>query len=444
MPSESLELQERKLDEIAVPAPVYDSSEQSVKRQDYLENERIVDGRQENIQGENADLKEELLEKEKSAGVWYSSDFKRLIVIAHLIVFSLLGTLLRIAIENLTFYPGSPVNTSVLWANIGGSCIMGFLSEDQAFWRFPEVEASLPEPDRDDLERRKAHFKSHNKTVPLFIGLTTGFCGSLTSFSAFVRDVFLALSNDLPVPYGKYSTVSLYPSAEEDAMAPNGGFSFMALVAVLLTEIGLSIAGLFIGAHIALGVSSWMPTISQRLLLRVIDPFIVIVAVCSWATVICLVVLLPAYTQQNTLWSPEVWRGPVLFALVFAPAGCLARFYISLKLNGRIPWFPLGTFVVNIAGTMILGMAYSLQHASKGESTIGGLIGCQVLQGIMDGFCGCLTTVSTWVLELSGLRRRHAYLYGGLSVAVALGVLVLEIGSLKWTRGLTTPTCFVD
>lgn len=443
MPPESLEPQERNLDEIAVPAPVYDSSEQSVRQQDYLENERAVDGRREQIPEENADTKEEILEEEKSAGVWYSIDFKSLIVMAHLIVFSLLGTLLRITIQNLTFYPGTPVNTSVLWANIGGSCIMGFLSEDQALWRFPEVEASLPESDRDDLERRKAYFKSHNKTVPLFIGLTTGFCGSLTSFSSFIRDVFLALSNDLPVPYGEYSTISLYSSVQENAMAPNGGFSFMALVAVLLTEIGLSIAGLFLGAHIALGVSSRMPTISQRFLLKVINPFIVILAVCSWATVICLVVLLPAHTQQNTLWSPEIWRRPVLFALVFAPAGCLARFYISLKLNGRIPWFPLGTFVVNIAGTMVLGMAYSLQHASVEESTIGGLAGCQVLQGIMDGFCGCLTTVSTWALELSGLRRRHSYLYGGMSVAVALGMLVVEIGSLKWTRGLTTPTCFV-
>jgi fluoride exporter len=442
MPPELLEPQERNLDEVAVPAPVYDSSERSVRRHDYLENERVADGPGQ--QRKDGDTKEELLEEEKSARIWYSSDFKRLIIIGHLIVFSLLGTLLRIAIESLTFYPGSPVNTSVLWANIGGSCIMGFLSEDQALWRFPEVDASLPEPDRDDLERRKAHYKSHSKTVPLFIGLTTGFCGSLTSFSTFIRDVFLALSNNLPVPYGEYSTVSLFSSAQVDAMAPNGGFSFMALVAVLLTEIGLSIAGLFVGAHIALAVSSRMPTVSQRLLLRVIDPFIMGLAVCSWTAVICLVVLLPAYAQQNTLWSPEVWRGPVLFDLVFAPAGCLARFYISLKLNDRFPWFPLGTFAVNISGTMILGMAYSLQHASMGGSTIGGLVGCQVLQGIMDGFCGCLTTVSTWVLELSGLRRRHAYLYGGLSVAVALGVLVVEIGSLKWTRGLTTPTCFAD
>lgn len=95
---------------------------------------------------------------------------------------------------------------------------------------------------------------------------------------------------------------------------------------------------------------------------------------------------------------------------------------------------------------MVLGMAYTLQHASIGTSSFGGgsYIGCQVLQGIMDGFCGSLTTVSTWILELSDLRRRHAYFYGGVSVVVAFCALVVEIGSLKWNQGLVTPSCFAE
>ena len=57
----------------------------------------------------------------------------------------------------------------------------------------------------------------------------------------------------------------------------------------------------------------------------------------------------------------------------------------------------------------------------------------------VDGPCGCLTTVSTWVLELSDLRRQHAYTYGIVSVAAGLCLLVMEIGSLEWTRGFITP-----
>lgn len=446
---------ETNLNEVAAPRPVYDPSEKPVQRKEYLENRNTEDSEStvqelktepaqvdnNGVQASGASLG---TKTESPAGHWLSKVARTTCIVGYLILFSFIGTLLRIAIECLTFYPGSPVNTSVLWANVGGSFIMGFLSEDQEIFRFEEVVAKIPEEERQDGTRRAAHLKAHKKTIPLYIGLTTGFCGSLTSFSTFIRDVYLALADRLPVPIGHYADISLFASAPAVARTPNGGFSFMALVAVLFTEIGLSLAGLFLGAHLAIGVSPWTPSLPQHWLRKVLDPAAVIFACLSWVAVILLVILLPENSQQSTLWSAELWRGPVLFALVFAPVGCLARFFISLKLNSRIRSFPLGTFTVNVCGTMLLGMAYSIQHAPIGGSSLGGgsVIGCQVLQGIMDGFCGCLTTVSTWVLELSDLRRRHAYLYGGISVMIALCALVVEIGSLQWTRGLVTPSCF--
>lgn len=57
-------------------------------------------------------------------------------------------------------------------------------------------------------------------------------------------------------------------------------------------------------------------------------------------------------------------------------------------------------------------------------------------------FCGCVTTASIWVLELSNSRRRHAYVCCGTSVVVPLA-LVVEIGSLRSTSGFTAPACFV-
>ena len=72
---------------------------------------------------------------------------------------------------------------------------------------------------------------------------------------------------------------------------------------------------------------------------------------------------------------------------------------------------------------------------------IGGMVGCQVLQGMSDGFCGCLTTVSTWVAELTGLRLRHAYFYGLMSVTIALSLMVIIMGSLQWTNGFEHPLC---
>ena len=59
----------------------------------------------------------------------------------------------------------------------------------------------------------------------------------------------------------------------------------------------------------------------------------------------------------------------------------------------------------------------------------------------MDGFCGCLTTVSTWIAELNGLGRRHAYVYGGVSVLSGLGILTIIMGSVRWTVGWGTVVC---
>ena len=169
-----------------------------------------------------------------------------------------------------------------------------------------------------------------------------------------------------------------------------------------------------------------------------------VLAPLLWVLIMCLAILLPRSPAKGTLWSSSIWRGPFLYSLALAPVGCLIRFVISVSLNRRIPSFPLGTFIANISGTMILGMAFSLQHASLNSSSLGGgsIAGYQVLQGIIDGFCGSLTTVSTWVLELSDSKRRHSYVYGSVSVATALALLVIEVGSLRWMKGFSTPSCF--
>jgi fluoride ion exporter CrcB/FEX len=128
---------------------------------------------------------------------------------------------------------------------------------------------------------------------------------------------------------------------------------------------------------------------------------------------------------------------------VFAPLGCLARYYVSLYVNPLLSTFPLGTFTVNIFGTAVLGMAYDIQHVPLQHSGIvgGGILSCQVLQGIMDGFCGCLTTVSTWIAELDGLKKRHAYMYGAVSIGVGLGLAVVIMGSVRWTVGWQHIVC---
>ena len=363
--------------------------------------------------------------------------------ISYLILFAILGTLARLGLQALTFYPGAAIPFSSVWPNFAGTLIIGFLTEDRMLFRLErgntplcnrQSPAKVKSDDEDeesgspraqhvtqDISAAKKAHLAVKKTIPLYIGLATGFCGSFTSFSSFIRDIFLALSNDLPTPDGA-------------STSRNGGYSFLALLAVLIGTISLSFSGFHIGAHLAEAWEPIAPSLRYQLSRRFLDPLAVVLAWGSWIGAVVLSIVPPdRYTHPG---PAEFWRGRATFALVFAPLGCLARFYASARLNGKFAAFPLGTFVVNIAGTAILGLAWDLAHVP-----VGGVVGCQVLQGIEDGFCGCLTTVSTWVVELFVLGRRRAYVYGAGSVGAALGILIAVMGGLRWSKGFEGLVC---
>ncbi|KAF2489842.1 hypothetical protein BU16DRAFT_471380, partial [Lophium mytilinum] len=373
-----------------------------------------------------------------------------LYTISYLILFSLLGTLARLGLQWLTFYPGAPEVMGVLWANFAGSLIMGFLSEDRRLFRDERHNGSGSGKSLNDAESgsdpeaAKAAHSKLKKTIPLYIGLTTGLCGSFTSFSSFIRDAFFALSNDLPTPINHPYT-GAGPISTSSTVSRNGGYSFMALLAVIILTVTLCMSALKVGAHIAILLDPFTPTFSFVLLRKILDRAVVVIAWAAWLGAVFMAIWppdRPSGPDSKGSWSNETWRGQAIFALVFAPLGCLLRFYASLKLNGISPSFPLGTFAVNIFGTAVLGMAYDLQHVRlEGSAMGGGRVGCQIFQGLMDGFCGCLTTVSTWVAELNGLRRKHAYFYGSASVLGGLGVLVVIMGSVRWTVGWSSTAC---
>ncbi|KAF4454700.1 hypothetical protein F53441_2778 [Fusarium austroafricanum] len=356
---------------------------------------------------------------------------------SYLVFFALFGTLARLGLTALTRYTGTPVIFNTIWANFSGSLVMGFLAEDRKLFRnewgtatYDEAIKRAKKKQRDeengsgssqqegvDLDAAKRAHLAAKKTIPLYIGLATGFCGSFTTFSSFIKDVFLALSNELKTP-----------GWSESPTSRNGGYSFMAMLAVIITTVSLSLSGLFIGAHLAIGLERVTPSIPFSLSRRVIDPLGALLGWGCWLGA----VLLAIFPPHNT------WRGQALFSLVFAPLGCLLRFYLSLHLNGKMATFPIGTFTANVFGTVVLGMSWDLAHVP-----LGGVVGCQVLQGVEDGFCGCLTTISTWVAELSTLRRRSAWIYGTASVVVALALMIAVMGGLRWSDGYSKLLCTV-
>ena len=399
---------DNELTEAAVPAPLQDQS-----HDDYLEAS--------SPNGTFDKSDEEQLNSKEDAEEQLNIVLTELYTVSWLIFFSFWGTLARLGVEAITLYPNSPFPSRVLWANLGGSFVMGLLTEDRRMFR---QEWGRPDPD--------ASWSTHGKikkTIPLYIGLSTGFCGCFTSFSSFIRDAFLALTNELEPP-------SLTSPYHTDMTVPHrsGGFSFLALLAVLIIHPAVSLSALKAGAHFALLLQPVTPTIPIRPARRYLDPIIVVLAFGCCIGAIILSIIPPGDTVNG-----NHWRFRAVFPLVFSPPGCLLRFYSAKHMNALVPSFPIGTFAANIFGTVVIGMAWDLQHAQGiGASNT---ISCSVLQGVMEGFCGCLTTVSTWVLELSGLRRRHAWIYGLASVGVGLGLLVIIMGSIGWTVGFSKPHC---
>jgi fluoride exporter len=110
--------------------------------------------------------------------------------------------------------------------------------------------------------------------------------------------------------------------------------------------------------------------------------------------------------------------------------GSIARYLSSRFLQNTIPSsFPYGTFFVNIAGCLLIGIIYGFSEKSS-------LITPGWKLFLAVGFCGGFTTFSTFANENLALLRDgeffYFFLYTGLSVflgiaATFLGILVTKI-----------------
>jgi CrcB protein len=91
----------------------------------------------------------------------------------------------------------------------------------------------------------------------------------------------------------------------------------------------------------------------------------------------------------------------VLLVLVGGALGAPVRYVVDLMVQSRhdsvLPW---GTFAVNAAGSLVLGVAAGGVAAAGGPDWVLTLVG--------TGFCGALTTFSTFSFETIRLAEEGA------------------------------------
>lgn len=109
-----------------------------------------------------------------------------------------------------------------------------------------------------------------------------------------------------------------------------------------------------------------------------------------------------------------------------AVLGAWLRWWLGMRLNALHPALPMGTLAANLIGGYIIGVAAGAVIEEVGLTP-------QTRLFIMTGFCGGLTTFSTFSIETVTLLTRGQLLWG-------LGEIMLHVGGslAATTLGLYT------
>jgi len=113
-----------------------------------------------------------------------------------------------------------------------------------------------------------------------------------------------------------------------------------------------------------------------------------------------------------------------------ASLGAVLRWMLGTSFNALFPTIPLGTWLANVLGGYLIGVALAFFSSHAGLAPEWRLF-------IITGFLGGLTTFSTFSAEVTTLLQSGRIGWAGLAISVHV------LGSLAMTLlGLATVTLF--
>ena len=106
-----------------------------------------------------------------------------------------------------------------------------------------------------------------------------------------------------------------------------------------------------------------------------------------------------------------------------AALGALLRWQLGEKMNRLLPGLPPGTLLANLIGAYVIGLAIAFFSSCTTLSPEWRLL-------VITGFCGGLTTFSTFSAEITTLLQQGQWLWASASIAghVAGSVLMTLAG----------------
>ena len=125
-----------------------------------------------------------------------------------------------------------------------------------------------------------------------------------------------------------------------------------------------------------------------------------------------------------------MWKA-VVAVCIGSSLGALLRWWLGLFLNAHFPTIPPGTLAANLIGGYIIGLAVAVFAADSAIAPEWRLL-------VITGFCGGLTTFSTFSAEIVTLMQQGRLLWAAGHAATHLVGSVLMtfagIGTVAWLR----------